>query len=130
MPDPRTRYNDYRDYDPQTGRYVESDPVGLAAGVNTYAYAGDGPTEGIDPWGLDWIEYTGQSLNWYGGRFGDRSRVIHQCPATSGGGAFQHPEFAGTSDGGPVPEGQYRINLTLNPSRVTQFDIAVVILSR
>jgi RHS repeat-associated protein len=31
-------YNYARDYDPQTGRFIESDPLGLAAGVNPYAY--------------------------------------------------------------------------------------------
>jgi RHS repeat-associated protein len=31
-------YKNLRDYDPATGRYIESDPVGLAAGVNTYGY--------------------------------------------------------------------------------------------
>jgi RHS repeat-associated protein len=34
-------YNYYRDYDPAVGRYVESDPIGLAAGVNTFAYASE-----------------------------------------------------------------------------------------
>jgi RHS repeat-associated protein len=41
-----------RDYDPIVGRYVESDPAGLRAGVNTYTYVGSSPTEGIDPVGL------------------------------------------------------------------------------
>ena len=45
-------YNYFRDYDPQIGRYVESDPIGLEAGVNTYAYSLDDPLRRVDPMGL------------------------------------------------------------------------------
>ena len=49
-----THYNYFRDYDPNTGRYEQSDPIGLLGGTNTYAYSGDDPENRIDPSGLAW----------------------------------------------------------------------------
>ena len=52
MPETGLFYNYFRDYDPQTGRYIESDPIGLGGGINTYAYVGNSPLKAIDPFGL------------------------------------------------------------------------------
>jgi len=44
--------NYFRDYDPASGRDVESDPIGLSGGINTYSYAGNDPIEKSDDSGL------------------------------------------------------------------------------
>lgn len=57
-------YNGFRDYDASVGRYLQSDPIGLAAGVNTYVYVAADPVGGIDPLGLSAVGYVG---GWIGG---------------------------------------------------------------
>ncbi|MBK9522302.1 MAG: RHS repeat-associated core domain-containing protein [Rhodocyclaceae bacterium] len=47
-------YNYFRDYDPSTGRYVQSDPIGLAGGVNTYSDVNGNLVSYVNPDGLDW----------------------------------------------------------------------------
>ncbi len=44
--------NMQRDYDPLTGKYIESDPIGLNGGVNTYSYVRSKPTTTTDSTGL------------------------------------------------------------------------------
>jgi len=50
-------YNYFRDYSPVLGRYLESDPLGVRAGLNTYAYVGGNPLSFIDRLGLDQTSY-------------------------------------------------------------------------
>jgi uncharacterized protein RhaS with RHS repeats len=45
-------YNYFRDYDPSIGRYIESDPIGLAGGINTFGYVFAQPLWLIDADGL------------------------------------------------------------------------------
>lgn len=74
--------NYFRDYSPAIGRYVESDPVGLTAGINTYSYALSRPSLLIDPLGTETAYvYNGPTFPFHGNNpFG------HSGVATTGSG--------------------------------------------
>lgn len=56
-------YNYFRDYDPQTGRYIESDPIGLNGGINTYLYVHARPVSRTDKRGTGGLELSGSILD-------------------------------------------------------------------
>jgi RHS repeat-associated protein len=62
-------YNYFRDYSPNTGRYAQSDPIGLAGGYNTYAYVDSDPLTSFDSDGFAkqrrpaWKKDTDNQLN-------------------------------------------------------------------
>ncbi len=48
----RLQYRRNRYYDPQTGRFTQQDPIGLAGGLNLYGFAAGDPVNFTDPFGL------------------------------------------------------------------------------
>jgi RHS repeat-associated protein len=60
-------YNYFREYDPSLGRYIQSDPIGLEGGINTYAYVDGNPLQNSDPKGLIKVYGKWCGPNWTGG---------------------------------------------------------------
>lgn len=109
-----TFYNYFRDYSPSIGRYVESDPIGLYAGPNTYAYVGGNPLSLIDSLGLEWVysQSTG-ALGHADNQTGGGEAVGEGYAGHNQGlnnPASQHvPGGGSNSNAGPLPQGGYTI---------------------
>ena len=89
--DSETRLYYFRNrwYDPEIARFISEDPIGLAGGINPYAFAGNNPVNFIDPFGLDTCYLIERTTTSQGGRvIRTVYRLIQQweCEAELGGG--------------------------------------------
>jgi RHS repeat-associated protein len=60
-------YNYARDYNPLLGRYLESDPIGLKSGPDTYLYVLASPLAKVDPYGLEGTTQKDKCVGRYAG---------------------------------------------------------------
>ncbi|MGH8672337.1 MAG: RHS repeat-associated core domain-containing protein, partial [Burkholderiales bacterium] len=102
-------YNYFRDYSPEIGRYVQSDPIGLAGGLNTFAYAESNPTSAIDPQGLASCIYrisSGEMTCISNATDKAVFSAIFASGNNSGGTQCKNnPRCTGLSERGPIPQG-------------------------
>jgi len=106
-------------YETAMGRacWPSPDPIGEEGGENLYNFALNNPVKWIDFLGLDWAEYSGETVTIYGGSPPDRSKVIKKCPAASGLPGSQKPSDQSKKDSGPTPEGKYTIDMRPDANR-------------
>ena len=91
---PGQHYNYFRDYDAGVGRYIESDPIGLGGGLNTFAYVEANPLTQLDLMGLASATFPGVNIPMPGwlGAAGSRALGVLGLILSMGGDTAQSQE--------------------------------------
>lgn len=100
----RARY-----YDPELGRFLSEDPIGISGGLNLYAYAGNDPVNVADPSGMaatTHIIVWGTGTDWCSTQWGCAPSGT-TCAAGTDDGMTLQGMAAGSSDLIPMAPGNW-----------------------
>jgi RHS repeat-associated protein len=104
-------YNNQRYYDRTTGRYIQSDPVGLDAGTtNVYAYVGDDPFKWVDPSGLSDINLFPRAQKQWG------SAQLYDPPEVFSVAGHGNPQTMYDPNGNPLTPQDIANRVEANPN--------------
>ena len=87
-------------YDPQVGRFISEDPIGLEGGINLYTYVESNPLTFSDPFGLQGVGYSDLRAD----REVYQARRAAESPTCTGGimACYERNKFSSLFEGVPV----------------------------